>query len=889
MTRNRSRVFALAVIFALMSLFAIQPPAKGASAGLSQVLSIASTNFSSPTNLIVGGDHVWVLSQSNKRIVKIDRFTGAVLGSTATMTDTPNKLAWDGSRIWVSFLSGGKIARVNQDLTVSVSGTVCTSPLFNDSVAAANGRVFVSCWNTSLLAELNPDTLAVSQSTAIGSMPFGLRANDTKVYVDTGNQVRIFTVGSLTTAPVVVNTGMPTHSAHQMTLDSDFFWMVGNNTGQTAKLGRLRLSDNSVTLYTVSTSTNASFNPIASDGRFVYLPNTTENAFASFDITAGTWEVEVANTSPTGVATTPGEVWAILSGSVRKYSTNVQSVTWNPSNVSNTLAASPITPNVQATSSGAGAISYAVASAGTAQCAVNSSTGVVSAVSVGTCTIRAIAAATANASSGFTDVVFTFSAQAQTVTWSPTNTSVAASSGSLTPDSLATSSGPGSITYSVQSAGGTGCQVNSTTGVLTFTTAGTCLVRATAAAGGGFGVGITDVSFTFTLQSQTVTWAPTNTSALVSAATLTPNSLATRSGAGTVSYAVQSAGTTGCTVNSSTAVISFTSAGSCTIRASVAASGGFSSAFTDVTFTFTLQSQTVTWAPTNTSAILPVVSITPNALASSSGPGLVSYAILSAGTTGCTVNQSSAVLSFSADGTCVVRATAAATATHSLAFVDVSFAIQPDPNQVSVNQLVSQPAAGLQVYGLSPRLVRLGDTPTIKLLSSVTNGSVTVTIGSFKFESQVAANGEVIFVLPNLPSGTYSIDYSFKGFAHLRMHDAVAVVERLPVKRAGIDVVSRMTILPTAIVGGSLSVEAKEAIARVSQNLGPVFSMKCTAYVSERNNTSSSRRAAFERAKSICEASSRATASGPYATEVKVLRQAKANILTVLVELLFKR
>lgn len=276
-------------------------------------------------------------------------------------------------------------------------------------------------------------------------------------------------------------------------------------------------------------------------------------------------------------------------------------------------------------------------------------------------------------------------------------------------------------------------------------------------------------------------------------------------------------------------------------------------------------------------------------MASSSGPGLVSYAVQSAGTTGCTVNQSSAVLSFSSDGTCVVRATAAATATHSLAFVDVSFVIQPDLNQVSVNQLVNQPAAGLQVYGLSPRLVRLGDTPTVKLVTSVTNGSVTVTIGSFKFESQVSANGEVSFVLPNLPSGTYFIDYSFKGFALLRMHDAVAVVDQLPVKRSGIDVVTRMTILPTAIVGDSLSAEAKQAITRVSQNLGPVFSMKCTAYVSERNNTSSSRRAAAERAKSICQASSRATAAGPYSTEVKVVRQARANILTVIVELLFKR
>jgi hypothetical protein len=124
----------LAVFLGLFSLLGTSLPAKGASAGLSQVLSVASSNFTSPTDLVVGGDHIWVLSQGNKRIVKVDRFTGAVLGSTASMADTPHKLAWDGSRLWVSFISGGKIARVNQDLTFSVSSTVCSSPLFNHSV-----------------------------------------------------------------------------------------------------------------------------------------------------------------------------------------------------------------------------------------------------------------------------------------------------------------------------------------------------------------------------------------------------------------------------------------------------------------------------------------------------------------------------------------------------------------------------------------------------------------------------------------------------------------------------------------------------------------------------------------------------------------------------------
>lgn len=670
MRQSRPKIFALALLAGIFSLFGGYLPAQGASAGLNQVLSIPSSNFSSPANIIVGGDHVWIANQGNKRITKIDRFTGSVLGNTAAFSDTPNKLAWDGTNLWVSFTAGGKFAKVDQNLNTTVSGTICPGGIFNDSIAAANGRVFVTCWNPAAVAELNPSTLVTTQSaTSFGGNPFGLRVNTTNLYIDIGSGVRIFSVSSLATAPVAVSTGMPTNSLHQMTLDNDFFWMVGNNNGQTAKLGRLRLSDNAVTLYTVSNVTGAGFNPIASDGRFVYLPNSSESAFASFDITAGTWQVEVANTTPTGVATTPGEVWSILGGAVIKYSTNVQSVTWNPSNVSNALAASPITPSSQATSSGAGAISYSVAVSGTAQCTVNSSTGVVTAAAVGSCTVRAVAAATVNASAGFTDVVFTFSAQSQAVTWSPTNTSVAVGLATLTPNALATSSGPGAISYAVQSTGGTGCQVNAASAALTFSNMGTCIVRATAAAGGGFGLGSTDVSFTITASQQTVTWAPTNTSNTLAASPVTPNAAATSSGAGAISYQVSNPGNSGCTVNSSTGVVSATSLGFCVVRATAAAAGSLPAAFTDVTFYFR-SNQTVTWSPTNLSN--PVGIASPNAIAATDGTGMISYSVQNAGTTGCTVNATPSILATSS-GLCVIRATAAATNTNFAGTVDVTF------------------------------------------------------------------------------------------------------------------------------------------------------------------------------------------------------------------------
>ena len=104
-------------------------------------------------------------------------------------------------------------------------------------------------------------------------------------------------------------------------------------------------------------------------------------------------------------------------------------------------------------------------------------------------------------------IVFTLTAQ--TVTWTP-STNLDVSNSPATPSALASSSGPGGIQYSITNAGTTGCSVNQSTGVLTFTSVGTCVVRATAAASGSYGTGYADVSFVITDQTATTTTtAPT--------------------------------------------------------------------------------------------------------------------------------------------------------------------------------------------------------------------------------------------------------------------------------------------------------------------------------------------------------------------------------------------
>ena len=88
-----------------------------------------------------------------------------------------------------------------------------------------------------------------------------------------------------------------------------------------------------------------------------------------------------------------------------------------------------------------------------------------------------------------------------------------------------------------------------------------------------------------TLPTQTVTWSPTT--ALTTAQSPNTPLAASSSGDGAITYGVQSAGATGCTINSSTRVLSFTAAGSCVVRATAATTSNFLTGYIDATFTVT--------------------------------------------------------------------------------------------------------------------------------------------------------------------------------------------------------------------------------------------------------------------------------------------------------------
>jgi outer membrane protein OmpA-like peptidoglycan-associated protein len=397
------------------------------------------------------------------------------------------------------------------------------------------------------------------------------------------------------------------------------------------------------------------------DAAYTWTPTRTAGTVTAGTPSGSTLPLTVtglsAGSSSTVTVTTSRSGYSNASASVSGEAKSTQAVTWAPTTAITTVQ-SPLTPSSLATALGGASITYTKVSNSTSTCDVGLNTGVLTYTGIGNCVVRATAAATSNYLEGTADVTFTISKAAQSVTWAPM-TAITTVQSPLTPSSMATALGGASITYSTVSNTTSTCAVDTNTGALTYTGTGNCVVRATAAATSNYLEGTADVTFTISRATPTLTWNP-NLAVEVPDGSTTFTA-ATSTGDGAITYAVTNAGSTGCSLSSSTSrTLSFTAAGSCEVTATSAATIDYNQVTSVKTFAVSTAAQAVTWAPSS-SLTLATLSAT-LAAAMTSGDGAITYAVTSAGTTGCAfATASSPVLTYSGAGTCTVTATAAAT------------------------------------------------------------------------------------------------------------------------------------------------------------------------------------------------------------------------------------
>jgi alpha-tubulin suppressor-like RCC1 family protein len=389
------------------------------------------------------------------------------------------------------------------------------------------------------------------------------------------------------------------------------------------------------------------------------------------------------------------------------------------------FTATPPTPGASASSNQT--VTYSTTTAPVCTVTVG---GTISFVSAGTCSITASQAGNANfAAATAVTQSFAVTQGANTITFPAlANTAFTATP----PAPSASASSNLTVTYSTTTA--PVCTVT-VGGTISFVSAGTCSITASQAGNANFAAATAVTqSFAVTQGANTITFPALANTAFTATP---PVPAASASSNLTVAYSTKTAPV--CTVTGG-GVISFVSAGTCSITASQAGSANFSAA-TDVTQSFTITPgiNTITFPALASTAFS---SPAPIPAASASSTLTVTYATTTAPV--CTVTAGGTI-SFVSAGTCSIRASQAGNANFAAATdVTRSFSVTPGVNTITFPALASTAftsPAPIPAASASSTLTVTYATTTAPVCTVTAGGTISfVSAGTCSIKASQAGN-----------------------------------------------------------------------------------------------------------------------------------------------------
>ncbi|MEN9746049.1 MAG: hypothetical protein RL729_521 [Actinomycetota bacterium] len=484
-----------------------------------------------------------------------------------------------------------------------------------------------------------PSAIGTTTATLEGTITAGSTSTTPKFEWGTSATLDTFS----TTTAGTANTGTFDHSASisGLTSGTTYYYRVIGEIGSTDTLGTyygnivsftagktLRTVTVTATSTTIAVGQTTSLGTTLSAGTAGSTTYEVVNGLLYCSISGTTLTADATNTGTCSIratdggdstysaATSPTIDITVTSATSRTLTIDAASYSGSP--YSFTVGTKPTITSTASAGDGSGTKSYS--SSTTSVCTINSSTGLVAFVDAGTCTIAAaITAAGGFSSANATAISFTITSVSRTLSLSGDSGPYAINA--TPPTMVATpSAGSGSITYTSSTT--SICTVNSSTGVVVFVDAGTCTIGSSIASNSGYASATSSTrTFTITAISRTLTIDAGSYNATYAGNATPPTITSTASaGAGTKQYSSSTPSV--CTINSSTGVVTFVDAGTCTIGATISSAGSYASATaSSISFTITsspptsstTSSSTTTTTTTVAGATTTTVRATPNA------------------------------------------------------------------------------------------------------------------------------------------------------------------------------------------------------------------------------------------------------------------------------------
>jgi outer membrane protein OmpA-like peptidoglycan-associated protein len=313
------------------------------------------------------------------------------------------------------------------------------------------------------------------------------------------------------------------------------------------------------------------------------------------------------------------------------------------------------------------------------------------------------------------------------------------------------------VVFSVDNTSTSGCTVNSSTGLVTLTPpSGTCVVDAEQAGGGAYyPAAEQQQTVTSVLGTQTILFTNTAPTNPLPGSTYTVTATGGASG-NSVTFSVDNTSTSGCTVNSSTGLVTLTlPAGTCVIDAHQLGNSAYAAAaVAQQTVNTIAGTQTINF--TNAPPTSPLVGTTYTVTATGGASGNpVTFSIDHTSTSGCTVNSTTGLVSLSAPvGTCVVDANQAGNGIYS-----VAAQVQ---QSVTLRNLTPQVITFTNTPPASPTI---GATYTVSANGGASGNPVTFSVDTSS-TSGCTINQVSGLVTLSAPAGTCVIDANQMGNAN---------------------------------------------------------------------------------------------------------------------------
>ncbi|MGA3080391.1 MAG: putative Ig domain-containing protein [Terracidiphilus sp.] len=607
------------------------------------------------------------------------------------------------------------------DLAISAAPAIVFS---TTTVPPASGTYKVA-YAGSVSASGGAGTLAYNVTS--GALPAGLT----------------FSAGAITGAPTAVGTFNFTVTA------SDLY---GDSAAQAYSI--------TVAPATPTLSFAAIASPTFGSAPFTVSASSASSGAVTYAVTSGPATIN----SSTGLVTLTGAGTVNLSASQAASAdyttaTATTSFTVNPETPTLTFAAIPAETfgnppfTVSASSASSGAVTYSVTSG---PATINSSTGLVTLTGTGTVQLSASQAATTNYTAATATASFAVFAEAPTLTFAaiPTETF-----GNAPFTVSASSASSGAVTYSVTSGPAT---INSSTGLVTLTGAGTVNLSASQAASGNYGPGTATTSFTVNPGTPTLSFAAIPTETFGNA----PFQVSAASASsGAVTYALTAGQTSAGTVTGA-GMVTITGVGTIYLTASQAATANYIAATATATVTVNPEVPTLVFAaiPAKTFGNPPFA-----VSASSASSGAVTYS-LTAGQTSAGTVTGAGVVTITGAGTIYLTASQAASGNYAAATATTAVTVNPETPTLTFAAIptetfgaapfqasASSASSGAVTYSLTAGQTSAGTVTSAGVVTITGVGTIYLTANQAATANYTAATATTtVTVNPETPALTFA-------------------------------------------------------------------------------------------------------------------------------------